>query len=244
MRQKTRIRGLCFVAAVLLFLMLMLFSVGKVKDAVMVFSKDGPSFTVILDPGHGGLDGGAVGINGVVEKDVNLSIALELRALLEAAGYSVVMTREEDVSIHDQTAKTVAEKKRSDLKNRLKLTEDYPDSIFISIHQNRFSESKYSGAQMFYGKNHPESKVLAEILQQSIVSLLQEGNTRQVKPAGKELYLLYHSDRPTVLAECGFLSNPQEEALLNTEEYRRKMAFAIFSAVLKYCGQLPEEGLT
>ena len=116
---------------------------------------------ILLDAGHGGEDGGA-GENGVQEKDVNLAVALQLREFLEMSGFRVVMTRETDVSIHDDSASTIREKKVSDLHNRLKLIEQYPGCTFISIHQNQFEQSQYHGAQMFYSKNDERSKLLAE----------------------------------------------------------------------------------
>lgn len=240
MQRKRRAKGLVFIGMILLILMTALFLTGKVKDAVTVFSREEPAaFTIVIDAGHGGMDGGAVGVNGSLEKDINLSVALKLENILNAFGYHTAMTRREDISIHDDDIKGTANQKKSDLHNRLALMEEYEDCLVISIHQNNFTQSRYDGAQMFYGKNNPESKVLAGVLQSEIVSLLQPGNTREIKPAGKEIFLLYQSSKPIVLAECGFLSNPQEEALLQQEEYQRKMAFAIASAIMKYRGQQP-----
>ncbi len=189
---------------------------------------------IILDPGHGGIDGGAVGVDGLVEKDINLEIALTLRSMLETSGFEVLMTRETDISIHDPSAKTVKQQKTSDLKNRLKMTQEHPDAIFISIHQNQFPQGKYKGAQVFYGRKNGQSKILAELLQATMIEQLDHSNHRKCKEGGKELYLLYQSEVPAVLVECGFVSNPEEAALLSTEEYRHKVAFSIYSSLMKY----------
>ncbi|HJB25883.1 MAG TPA: N-acetylmuramoyl-L-alanine amidase CwlD [Firmicutes bacterium] len=189
---------------------------------------------IILDPGHGGIDGGAIGVDGLVEKDINLEIALTLRSMLEASGFEVLMTRETDISIHDPSAKTIKQQKTSDLKNRLKMTQENPDAIFVSIHQNQFPQGKYKGAQVFYGRKNEQSKVLAELVQATMIEQLDHTNKRKCKEGGKELYLLYESEVPTVLVECGFVSNPEEAALLATEEYRKKVAFSIYSSLMKY----------
>lgn len=188
---------------------------------------------ILLDAGHGGEDGGA-GENGVQEKDVNLAVALQLREFLEMSGFRVVMTRETDVSIHDDSASTIREKKVSDLHNRLKLIEQYPGCTFISIHQNQFEQSQYHGAQMFYSKNDERSKLLAEKLQQSFVSLLQPDNEREVKAATKDIYLLWNAQVPAVIVECGFLSNPEEAAKLKEPGYQKDLAFTIYTGFLRY----------
>ena len=188
---------------------------------------------ILIDPGHGGMDGGAVGVDGLVEKDLNLQISLILRDLFLANGFEVYMTRETDCSIEDPGLSTIRAKKVSDMKNRRALMESHPDGIFLSIHQNLFSQSKYSGAQMFFSPNHPASAHLAKTLQSTLREMLNPANTRVEKQAGKELYLLYHAQIPAVLVECGFLSNPEEAALLQDSDYQAKVAFAIFCGVLE-----------
>ena len=140
--------------------------------------------TIVVDAGHGGEDGGAVGINGLVEKDVNLAIALALAEDLKAANFPVVLVREGDYSVGDQSLGTIAERKRSDTKSRAQLVEETGECVLISIHQNKFEQSQYSGAQMFYSPNNPESAALAECIRQSVVDSLQPQNTRQNKEAG------------------------------------------------------------
>lgn len=189
---------------------------------------------IVLDPGHGGEDGGASSKSGILEKDINLSVAKHLRDLLTVSGFQVVMTRETDISIYDSSADTVREKKVSDLHNRLQIINAYPQSVFISIHQNNFSESKYCGAQMFYSQNNPKSKQLAEYCKQAFVSLLQPNNTRECKPADSTIYLLWNSQNPSLLVECGFLSNVQEAGLLNDEAYQKKVAFCVYCGFMEY----------
>ncbi len=192
------------------------------------------SHTVIIDAGHGGFDGGAVGVNGTVEKDVNLSISLALRDLLRISGCTVYMTRETDTDTADADVDSTHARKVSDMYNRLALIDAHPEAVTVCIHQNLYTESQYSGAQMFYSQNNPQSKTLAQCLQTAFVELLQPDNTREIKPAGKSLFLLYYSQSPTVLAECGFLSNPQEEALLSSSEYQYQIAITLYQGLLSY----------
>lgn len=189
---------------------------------------------IVLDAGHGGMDGGCSSVNEVPEKGINLNILLCLRDLLEMEGYTVKVTRDTDCSIHDDGIEGIANQKSSDMDNRLELFNQYDNAICISIHQNQFTDSAYSGAQMFYSDNVKGSSTLAQTLQDAFVAQLQPENAREVKQCGKELYLCYFSENPTVMAECGFLSNPEEAALLETEEYQQKVAFTIFSGLNQY----------
>lgn len=197
--------------------------------------------TIVVDAGHGGEDGGAVGVNGSVEKDINLAIALALAEKLKASNFPVVLVRDGDYSVGDQTLNTVAERKRSDTKNRVQLVEETGDCLLISIHQNQFSQSQYSGAQMFYSPNNDESAQLAECIRQSVVSSLQPENTRQNKEAGEEIYLLTHCQVPGVLVECGFLSNPEEAQRLVQQEYQQDMASAIYNGIISFIEQRGKE---
>lgn len=228
-------RKLTFV--VLFFASLVLFAVQTMQAfGVVAFHEDffRKKGTVILDAGHGGEDGGAVGINGVMEKDINLSIALKLEKYLKQNNFEVIMTRDGDYSTGDQSLGTISERKRSDTKNRLRLVEETGECILISIHQNFFTESKYSGAQIFYSGNRPESIELAESIQKNIVSSLQPENTRENKQAEKNIYLMYHCQVPAVLVECGFLSNREEADKLNNEGYQQEMAAAIYNGIIDY----------
>ena len=186
---------------------------------------------IILDAGHGGIDGGCTSAEGVPEKGINLDILLRLRDMLEVSGYEVKVTRDSDKSIHDIGIEGIAAQKSSDMDNRLAIFNDSSNAVCISIHQNQFTDPKYSGAQMFYSGSNSTSEVLARMLQNRFKCLLQPDNERDIKLCGKELFLCYFSENPTVMAECGFLSNPDEAALLNTEEYRGKVAFTLFSGI-------------
>lgn len=136
--------------------------------------------TVIIDSGHGGADGGCVGVNGCVEKDINLAIATDLQKLLELSGFNVIMTRTEDVSIHDNGIEGLRNQKVSDMENRLKIIQSHPDALFISIHQNQYTEPQYFGAQMFYTTNNPSNFKLAQTMQQCFREL-QPNNDREIK---------------------------------------------------------------
>jgi N-acetylmuramoyl-L-alanine amidase len=154
------------------------------------------------------------------------------------AGYRVIMTREDDRSIHSQGSDTVRQQKVSDIHNRFKIIQQNPNAIFISIHQNKFPKSQYSGTQVFFSANNPDSSTLAQFIQSTVKNMLQPDNTREIKPAGSNLYLLYHAKSPAVLVECGFLSNPNEAALLMDNTYENKMAFTIFSGTINYYSDL------
>lgn len=189
---------------------------------------------IVIDAGHGGVDGGSSGIDGTIEKDINLSIALKLRDMLELYGFETVMTRDCDKSLHSQNANTIREKKVSDLHNRLDVINSTENCLFVSIHQNYFEQSKYSGMQVFYSPNNENSEKLAEIMQKTIVEMLQNDNTRKIKKADKTLYLLYNAQKPAIMVECGFMSNENELALLKSEDYQKQMALSIANGILKY----------
>lgn len=188
---------------------------------------------IIIDAGHGGEDGGASSASGILEKDINLEIALTLEKLLHQSGFNVVMIRNTDCSIHDESANTTRERKVSDIKNRVEISNSDTDNILISIHQNHFSENQYKGAQIFYSGNNIESVKLAESIKTSVTSLLQPENTRQCKEA-ENIYLLDNTEVPAVIIECGFLSNPEEADLLAQKDYRNSMAYSIYLGLLEY----------
>lgn len=182
---------------------------------------------------HGGFDGGAVANDGTIEKNINLNISLSLAKFLKQNGFRVIMTREADVSTEDTESSQIASKKKNDLKNRLKLMNDYPEAVFVSVHLNKFTTSAAFGSQVFYSKA-PESEVLADKIQKAIVSLIQPENTRVNKQATSSTYLLYNATVPAVLVECGFLSNEKELELLKQADYQKKMAFSIYLGILEY----------
>lgn len=190
--------------------------------------------TVIVDAGHGGDDGGAIGIDGTVEKDINLDIALKLEKILKFYGFNVIMTRTQDVMTCDDGLDSLRKRKISDIHNRFELMRKNPDAIFISVHQNKFEDSSQHGTQVFYSGNDKRSKELAEAIQTSVTLTLQRKNDRVVKKSGSGIYLLYHAKIPAVLVECGFISNSDEVKKLKDESYRMKLAILIADGLLKY----------
>lgn len=189
---------------------------------------------IVIDAGHGGEDGGAVATDGTNEKDINLSIANYLNDIFTTAGFKTVMTRTSDIAIYDEGKETIKEKKVSDMHNRLEIFNSNSNSIVISIHQNKFEQEKYNGTQVFFSPNSEDSEVLAENIRLSVVNMLQPDNTRENKKATKDIYLLYNCKQPSVIVECGFLSNNNELAKLKTEEYQKQMAFSIFCGCMEY----------
>lgn len=218
---------------------------ARVTDSALPASADTSDKPVIvLDAGHGGLDSGAVGKNGTLEKDVNLSVVKRLQQLLELSGFRTVLTRSEDISVYDAGVEGIRNQKLSDMDNRLELIQSYPDSIFLCIHQNNFTDPAYFGGQMFYNNNNPGNRTLAQLMQNRFAQL-QPGNDREIKLTGDELYLLKSNKNPSLMIECGFLSNPDEEAKLSTTEYQQQLAFTIYSGLLDYLGTTsPQEQWT
>lgn len=199
-----------------------------------------PMPIIILDAGHGGIDSGCLSVDGTEEKDINLSILLKLREMLRITGFEVVATRDTDRSIHDTGVAGLGNQKKSDMENRLAIINSYDDAIFVSIHQNQFTDPKYYGAQMFYPLESAESEHLAQIMQKNFVGFLQPENEREIKPVETEIYLLHNAKCPAVMAECGFLSNPDEAALLESDDYQTKVAFTIYKSL---CDYIFEEGV-
>ncbi len=189
---------------------------------------------ITLDAGHGGMDGGCSTADGKVEKNINLSILLSAKDFAEFFGYSVEATRTTDKSIHDKGVTGIRNQKVSDMNNRLAIFNQYPNSVCVSIHQNTFSDPKYSGAQMFYSDKNPDSEAFASIMQQSFVSYLQPENMRETKLCGDELFLCYYCENPAIMVECGFLSNEAEASHLTDKSYQKKVAFAIFSGINQF----------
>jgi len=187
--------------------------------------------TVIIDAGHGGEDGGAVSCTGIPESKLNLEIALKLRDLLALLGFDTLMIRTTDSSVSTE-GETIAARKVSDLKSRVNMVNEMENCILLSIHQNYFSDSKYSGAQVFYG-NKPDSRQLAESLQSAFITTVNPGSKRRIK-AADGIYLMQHVSCPAVLVECGFLSNYEEESLLRTNSYQQKICCVITACVSQY----------
>ncbi len=187
--------------------------------------------TVVIDPGHGGRDGGAVGDDGTLEKELNLAVALKLKSILESADIHVVMTRDTDIELASPDS---PHKKADDLKARLQLAQKQKNTIFVSIHMNKFPIEKYRGLQVYYSENHAESLTLAQTIQNTAQNTLKNTGDRKVKPAGDSIYLMSHLEIPAVLVECGFLSNHEERELLKSEKYQKKLALCLSAAILEY----------
>lgn len=186
--------------------------------------------TVVLDSGHGGIDPGKESSDGILEKDINIAIAYKLKNLLEDAGISVVMTRTDDNGLYQESD---GNKKVADMKKRCAIIDESKPDIVVSIHQNSYQTASVSGAQVFYYKHSAEGKRLAKVLQEAFKTYLDPENKR-VEKADSTYYMLLHTSAPTVIAECGFLSNPSEAAMLNTEEYQQKVAQALYNGVIEY----------
>ena len=196
---------------------------------------DVPSaITVVIDAGHGGEDGGTQSADGMYEKDINLEIARMLEVMLRANGICTVMTRTEDMLLYDRGVDYQGRKKVLDLAARRRIAEETENGVLVSIHMNAFPEERYRGLQVFYSPNDTLSRDLAERIQGTAQKYLQPENNRKIKKATSSIYLLDRLQCPAVLVECGFLSNPQEAALLSEENYRRELAFVLFCAVMDY----------
>lgn len=188
---------------------------------------------ILIDPGHGGFDAGA-SANGAAEKDINLAVAKYLKSYIESGGGAVYMTRETDTDTADPNREKGITQKKSDLLMRKAGIEKHKADIFISIHMNKFEQSEYRGAQVFYDDDSEENKALAEAIQQSLKDVLKDGNKRKPKATGDGIFVIKDNAVPSVLIECGFLSNPDEaESLLNAD-YQKLVAEGIYTGLLKY----------
>lgn len=187
---------------------------------------------IVIDPGHGGVDGGAVSKNGVKESDINLSIALKLKELAQADGWKVVMTRETDEGLYSKHG-SIRNKKAEDLMNRKKLIRKTRPDVAVSIHLNSFPDPSCMGAQTFYPPESSESKALAETIQEKLIQGLDCPKKRTAL-AKRDVAILKDCIVPVVLVECGFLSNEREEKLLQQDEYQSKIAQSIYFGIMKY----------
>ena len=216
------------------FLLLVMVFLAAKYGSIQVVSAEAKRQTerpvVVIDVGHGGDDPGKVGIDGSLEKDINLQIAKKLRTYLEQSDVKVVMTREEDVVLYEADD---TRKKMADMKKRCEIIEESGADLVVSIHQNSYHEENVSGGQVFYYKSSEKGKKLAEILQKRFDYVLGDQNRRLAKANGN-YYLLLHVKNPIVIVECGFLSNRKEAAMLQEEEYQDKLAWTIHMGILEY----------
>ena len=201
------------------------------KENKNVKTKNGK--VVVIDPGHGGTDPGKVGIDGQLEKDINLAVAKKLKTYLEASDVKVVLTRDVDTGLYSSKD---THKKMADMKKRCQLIEEAKPDLVISIHQNSYHEEAIRGGQVFYYKTSVRGKKLAESLQKRFDYVLGDSNKRQAK-ANDNYYLLLHVKEPIVIAECGFLSNREEAKKLETEEYQERLAWTLHMGIMEYLNQ-------
>ena len=202
--------------------------------AVATVSEPSDRKCLLIDPGHGGEDGGTVGVNGVLEKDLNLSLSKVLGEILEFSGYEVVQTRKEDKLLYDRNVNYHGRKKMLDLKGRLEIAKTVEPDLFIGIHMNAFPEQKYSGLSVYYSKNQAKSKDAAEIIRTNVKNNLQPDNSRETKAASSNIYILDRITCPAILIECGFLSNPEECEKLSSYDYRRELSFVLYSSLVSF----------
>lgn len=223
-------------AIVILFLFFGAYIGGR---TVRVISENLPVLDrkcIVIDAGHGGIDGGAVSCNGIFESQINLEIALKLDDLCHLLGLNTKMIRTSDCSVHTEGS-SIASQKVSDLKERVRIANETENAIVVSIHQNKFAQSRYSGAQVFYA-NAQGSEALATEIQNLYSQSLNPSNNRKIKRADG-IYLMQKITCPGVLVECGFLSNPEEEALLQNDAYQQKICCVIASACSRFLNNEP-----
>ena len=221
----------CYAAATVTMTILFLggIIVNKTVTALASDAIQATRTTVIIDAGHGGIDGGAVSCTGVYEAHINLQISLKLQDVFHLLGIQTKMIRTEDISVYT-SGESIASKKVSDLKERVRMVNAIDNAILISIHQNYFADSRYSGAQVFYNER---DRILATQIQNSFTGLLNRGSKRRPKIA-KDIYIMEHIKCPAILIECGFLSNPPEECLLRTDTYQQKVCCVIAANISCY----------
>ncbi len=203
---------------------------GKITTAV--FSKQ-PSGRIIIDAGHGFPDGGAVSPTGTVESELNLKIAKKVEALLKKKGYTVIMTRTNDECLANE-GESYAKRKQNDMTKRLSIISSSDADMFVSIHMNKFKDSRYNGAQVIYSENYKESQELASLIQAELHKIKENKTKRSALNSSRSIFLLKHANIPAVIVECGFLSNFVEEQLLLDDGYREKLAKAIVTGIENY----------
>lgn len=225
--------GRFFRSACLFLSLLLLFPHLSACSPALSAAAEEDKITVVIDAGHGGEDGGAVGVTGILEKDLNLEIATALGGRLAAAGVRVVYTRTEDKLLYTDEQNVRGQRKMWDLKNRLLVAEKEARPILVSIHMNKYPSASVSGLLTYYAKD-PESRALALGIQSKVAADFPDMKRRVAKEAGDSIYLLAHAPCPAVLVECGFLSNPEECEKLSQKDYQSRLSFSLFCAMMEY----------
>ena len=218
---------------ILCVIIVMFASLAAIKNNVAEVNSN-KNYLVVIDPGHGWPDGGEVGESGVLESDINLSVSKTVEKELEKAGVGVVMTREDENAIYPDENATVREKKRADMRERVKIINESGADMAVSIHMNFFGIEKYSGPQLFCPDNSDASLVAATQIKNAIIADIGEHCTREIKEVTGGIFVLENAKVPMVLAECGFLSNKEEEKLLTNPAYQEKMGKAIAKGIILY----------
>ena len=227
---------------VLSLTLLVLFALHGLRDSVLVSGDAWTEHVVILDAGHGGPDGGSSAADGTRESEINLDITLKTDAVLGLLGERTLLTRETDSDLSSLDAKTIAQKKVTDIRNRVELVNSKPGAVLVSIHQNTYpADASVHGAQVFYGKVG-DSQLLAEQLQENLRTWVDPDNSKAAKPVDPGVYLMNHIENRGVLVECGFLTNSAEAELLKTPDYQKRLAVAIAATVSAYL-QSEESGV-
>ncbi len=207
------------------------------KNIVSVIGAESSDFKeniFILDAGHGGEDGGAVAYDGTLEKDLNLTMCNNISLYFDIFGIDYVIIRDGDYSVGDTSLETIRKRKASDIYKRFEIINSYENSVLLSIHQNMFSVEKYSGTQVFYDGKFDESEELSKILQFTFKNTLQPDNNRSIKTTDKSIYLLYEAQRPSVMVECGFMSNLSELSRLKDAEYQSQFSYFLTKGIIQY----------
>ena len=225
-----RSTAVVYVLVISLFLLIS-YGAGVATTTVAQLLPMERDFQIVIDPGHGGVDGGATSCTGMLESQFNLEISMRLRDLFHLLGYQTLMIRTSDISVYT-SGDTIAAKKVSDLRHRVRLVNEADDAVLLSIHQNTFSDSRYHGAQVFYGPSDG-SESLAKAVQNQFAESLNPGSNRMAKK-GEGIYLLQHIECTGILVECGFLSNPAEEANLRNPEYQKRICSVIATATAQF----------
>ncbi|MDD4835380.1 MAG: N-acetylmuramoyl-L-alanine amidase CwlD, partial [Lutispora sp.] len=228
-------RWLLLKLASMILILVLLFSFSNLvyTDAINSYRLPMKNKIIIIDPGHGGVDPGAVSRTGVTEDDINLRIALKLRRLIEQSGGVALMIREDDSGLYSDGRTRIRDKKNEDLRTRHELINSSGADIFISVHLNSFPQSQYYGAQSFYQKGDEEGKKIAELIQNELIEVIKNQNIRKAKSIDT-VYILKNKKMPGALVECGFLSNSREEKLLQEDKYQDKIAWGIFMGIMRY----------
>ncbi len=228
---------LCVFVSLVIFFSVAVFVTSKNStatfEAVEAYNKP-KEYTVVLDAGHGGEDGGAVAQDGTVEKNINLNITKNIALFFDLFGINYIAVRNMDISVCDDGLNTVRKRKMSDLLNREALVNSTENAILLSIHQNFFTQPKYSGTQVFYSANREESSVLARNIQEKVRNCLQPDNAREIKESGDSIYLLYNAKQIAVMVECGFLSNTEELKKLKDPVYNAQLSYCIVTGLMDF----------